>query len=505
MHITFVYGGFENIGIEMLSAFVKDAGHTTSLIFDPILFDDGYMVSERLKKYFDAKDRLVEEIRCHDPDLVAFSTVTHNYLWACTFAEMIKKRLDVPIVFGGIHVTSVPENAIKKEYVDFVIVGEAEDSFLDLVNALEKGESVYDIPNLWCRKDGEVISNPVRPLRSNLDELPYPDKELFFDVSPVLADEYRIVTLRNYCPYHCSFCSSNIVKRLYKNKGFFKRRRSVDNTIGELKLMKERYNYKSVTIFDEVFFIRREWVAEFCEKYKKEIGVPFKSVTHPKVIDAESLKMVKDAGCNVIQMGIQSICDNTRKNVIFRPETNDDIREASKLMKEARIPFEMDHIMGFPYETKEDQIEAARFYNEIRPDSLNFYWLRYFPRTDIIPIAKEAGLIDDDYIKDIEEGRIDSFFRGRDTKNRKIFEEFNTLFILIPILPRGVIEVLIKTGIYKYLRYGTTLFIFTRVIKALFWHDGRLRLFRKHYQRFLFRELLSKLGLKGPLNAERKD
>lgn len=480
----------------MLSAFVKEAGHTTSLVFDPILFDDGYMVSDRLKVLFDAKERLVGEVKDKNPDLVAFSTVTHNYLWACSFAEMIKKELDVPIIFGGIHTTSVPENAMKKEYIDYVLVGEGEDAFLEFVDKMDKGEPVHNVPNIWCRKNGEVISNPVRPLRTDLDALPYPDKELFFDISPVLADEYRIVTLRNYCPYHCSFCSSNIVKRMYENKGFFKRRRSVDNTIGELKLMKEKYNFTSVTFFDEVFFIRREWVAEFCEKYKKEIDVPFKTVTHPKVIDSESLKMVKDAGCNVIQMGIQSICDNTRKNVIFRPETNEDIRHAAKLMKDSKIPYEMDHIMGFPYETKEDQIEAAHFYNEIRPDSLNFYWLRYFPKTTILPIAKEAGLIDDNYIRDIEDGKIDSFFRGKDTKNRKIFEEFNTLFILIPILPQKIINLLIKTGLYRFMKYGTVLFVITRVIKSAFWHDGRLRLFRKHYQRFLTLAILHKLGLK---------
>jgi hypothetical protein len=165
-------------------------------------------------------------------------------------------------------------------------------------------------------------------------------------------------------------------------------------------------------------------------------------------------------------------------------------------IKETKITFEIDQIMDFHFETKEDQIDIAPFYNEIRFDSLNFFWLWYLFKTDYIPLAKKTVLIDYDYINDIEDSRINSFFRGNDTKVKKVSEEFNTLFILKTILPRKVIDFLIKTGLYKYMKYGTILFVITHMIKSAFWHDGRLRLFRKHYHRFLYREKLNKLGLK---------
>ena len=109
MHVVFISSACETLAIEYLSAVLKKAGHRCSLCFDPQLFDDTFLKNRVLKRLFDYSDEIIEELRAHAPDLIAFSVVSDNYPWAVALADKIKKAMDVPIVFGGVHPTSVPE------------------------------------------------------------------------------------------------------------------------------------------------------------------------------------------------------------------------------------------------------------------------------------------------------------------------------------------------------------------------------------------------------------
>ena len=102
MHIAFICFGFENIGVEYLSACLKKHGHRTSLIFDPVLFDTYLLKSGVLGKFFDARARIVGQVVGSKPDLVAFSVMSDNFLRACRVAEQIKlKAPSLPHVRSG--------------------------------------------------------------------------------------------------------------------------------------------------------------------------------------------------------------------------------------------------------------------------------------------------------------------------------------------------------------------------------------------------------------------
>jgi len=489
MHVVFVYAAFEQLGLEYISSFLKEKGHRTSLVFDPLLFADGYLDIRFLNKAFSFSDYVADRVVSLNPDIVGISSVTDNYLWGCATASRIKKKLDVPIVFGGIHATAVPDRVIKNDFVDFVVVGEGEYPLLDIVSQMESGGELHDIPNVWSKRNGEVVRNEIRELIADLDSLPLPDKDLFYDESPPMADEYRIVTCHGACPNQCTYCCNHILRKLYKGKGKYLRRRSVNNVMSELNLMKEKYNPSIVTFFDEVFFLKKEWLEEFARRYEKEIGIPFKCVTYPLSITEATAGLVKKAGCNVVQIGIQTVNEFTRKNIIRRHETTDEIETAVNILKKVGLDFEIDHIMGFPNEGDKEQIEAIKFYNKIRPPSINFYWLKYFPRTDIIEHGKNYNLLDDEMIDEIEEGLTPSWLKGGNVKNRKLFKKYQSLLILIPILPKGAIDFLLKSGIYRFLRLGTLFLAFSRAVKSLFFYDGRLKMLRKHYTYFMGKKI----------------
>jgi radical SAM superfamily enzyme YgiQ (UPF0313 family) len=180
MKVVFVYASYESLGVEYISAVLKSHGHSVELVFDPKLYNDHVIKIDTLSKIFSYKEQVINDVLKISPDVVCFSPVSDDYLWASDLAKSIKQHLDVPVVFGGIHATSIPEVVIKNEFIDFVVVGEGEYPLLELVECLEEGKKNYYIKNIWFKKNGRVIRNKLRQLINDLDKLPFPDKDLYY-------------------------------------------------------------------------------------------------------------------------------------------------------------------------------------------------------------------------------------------------------------------------------------------------------------------------------------
>jgi radical SAM superfamily enzyme YgiQ (UPF0313 family) len=484
MKVLFLYNRFENLGIEILSSVLKKEGHIVKLAFDPQLFNDGYLNMPFLSKRYNFTFKILEGIKKFMPDLICFSVITDNYQWALKLARIIKKNFEIPIIFGGIHATSVPEEVISHDFIDFAIMGEGEEALVELVKCLEKNKDYTRIKNLVFRKNNKIIKNEVRNLIEDLDSLPFPDKEIFYNFIPFAKKTYSIMAGRG-CPFSCTYCFNNMYKKIYHNKGLYLRKRSVDNVIKELKIRKEKYNYNFVSIQDDVFMTDDKWLSEFCDKYAKEIRVPFRCIGHVNCINEGNIRMLKRAGCKIIQIGIQTTSDYTRKNIINRYENNGIIRKASRIIKENGITLEIDHIIGFPYEVEKDQIEAAKFYNEIRPDIINCYWLKCFPKTDIILHMINDKKLNEKDVEAIEKGLEKSYICGGSVKNIKEMKKFFSLFNMIPVLPKWMISIIIKYNLYYLANFGKGFMIILRGIKSAFSMDIRLMEFISFYKNYM--------------------
>jgi len=238
MHVVFISSACETLSIEYLSAALKKAGHRCSLCFDPQLFDDTFLHSRVLHHLFDYTEEIVDEIASLHPDLVALSVVSDNYPWAISLANKIKETLKVPIVFGGVHPTSVPEYVIEQPSVDYLVIGEGEEALVELVNNLKDCTLSKRIPNVWAKNGNEIITNEVRPLIADLNQLPFPDKDIFYTKVPFLKEGYIVITSRG-CVNKCTFCNNSLYKdRIYQGKGAFFRRRSPDNVLSVLNALR---------------------------------------------------------------------------------------------------------------------------------------------------------------------------------------------------------------------------------------------------------------------------
>jgi len=463
MKVVFLCAGYESLGLEYLSAVLKKAGHETSLIFDPVLFNSFIWRNQTLDKVCTFKNIVINRVLELQPDLIAFSAVTDTYGWAIDMARALKKIIKVPVVFGGMHATLVPEVVLKESSVDYVCVGEGEEAFLELVKVLEQQKDASGIQNIWSKKGAEPVKNSLRQLITDLDSLPFPDKELFYREYSGFKHIYAIMTSRG-CVFKCTFCYHSYVKDLFKDKGVYLRRRSVDNVITELKEAKERYRIKKVCFFDDLFSYDKEWLKNFSCQYREEISLPFVCAVHPGQVDEEVVLLLEDAGCAVVGLGLQTISSKIREEIFNRKESNQAIEKAISLFRKSKILTSVDILLGAPDQDKQEFLKLAEFLNRHKPDMILPIWLKYYPRLKIVEIAEKKGILDASEIKNIEEKGGTAFFKGTSFDPR--LARLSSFIMLSPLIPGKLHRLIIKREWYNSL-FALSGFIYLRLALVL--------------------------------------
>ena len=229
MKIIFPVVGAENISVSHLSTALKKAGHTVKVAFDRSLFDDQqYFSVPFLNRIFSEKKMVIKEIIREKPDILAMSVFSDNYQWSLDIAREVRKVHPCITVWGGMHPTACPEEVIGRDEVDYMIVGEGEWPFLELLQAIQRKELPENISNVWFRKNGRIIRNKPRPLMDPKD-FPAVDKVIYEKFIP-MKDYYLTVTSKG-CIAQCSFCMQNFLKKWEKEEnlgGPFLREKPVD-------------------------------------------------------------------------------------------------------------------------------------------------------------------------------------------------------------------------------------------------------------------------------------
>lgn len=444
MKVVFVALGQEQLGISILSAVLRRAGHDTALVFDPALFHDRYYFDVPfLRDVFDCDDAVVDAIVAEEPDLVAFSVLTFTYTWAVDIARRAKARLGVPVIFGGVHPSAVPEVCLENDCVDYVCVGEGEEAMVRLCDELGPGlhRPAAPIPNLWWRDArNEIVRGPNAAFIQDIDALPFWDKELWEGAVPI-GLSYLTMTARG-CPYRCTFCFNNFFAKLPgRSGGKYVRQRSVDRCLEELVVAKERYGIEFVDFEDDIFTLDKTWLGEFLPRYKREIGVPFSCLVHPRFMDDDMARWLADAGCARVQMGIQSADEEYKRTVLLRLEKDSHLERALASMARAGLAMKLDHILGLPGEPLSAQESARALYVRYRPARVNTYWLSYLPGTDITRQALEAGRLTQEEVDAIDRGDSRLFHyaeSGTGPEAMSMYQKYDVLFRMLPLLPEPI-------------------------------------------------------------------
>jgi anaerobic magnesium-protoporphyrin IX monomethyl ester cyclase len=412
MAATVLLIGFYNekaMGVQYLANALKKRGFIPHILF----FKEFNSVrpTKASEKELLLLEELIEEIK---PSYIGLSVMSSLYLETVHMVgRRIREKSGAPVIWGGVYPTLFPERAL--EHCSYVLRGEGENALAELIEALENGGAVSGIENLAYRDGkGGVVINDVRPLVQELDMLGYPDitDENRYFIHNDRMDRGRFA-LNSYtyelsasrgCPFACSYCSSINLNRLYRNKGKYVRFRSVESVIDELKDAKRNMKNLSVIHFwDEIFPDEDGWVEEFREKYPKEIGLPFNIWGHPLKIRERAIADLVEAGLHQIVVGIQSGSMRIRKEIFNRPETQEQIIEASRVLSKCRVPKVIyDFMLMHPYEGPEDLKETYKLCLALEhPFELQLHGLNFLPGTDITDMAVRDGVLNREELEKI--------------------------------------------------------------------------------------------------------
>jgi len=417
--ITLISAGSYNVenGLRLISAYLKKHGHEVKLIFLGS-FDSYTPVFEFFNK--DVVGALVDQ--CERSDLIGFSLMTPDFMKVTDLTLKIKEACDTPIIWGGIHPTVRPEECMK--YADMVCIGEGEEAMLDLANSIESG-TITDIDNIWFKRNDKIIKNDVRPLEEDMDKYPFQDydinthfvlrgdkiermsEQLLEDTMPKNAElgtqqvEFYINTTRG-CPHDCTYCCNNALRKVYRKKGKYLRKRSPENIIEEIESVKSKFGFiKQVLITDDTFFVRSEKeIEEFCTSYKERIGLPLRCYLSPQTINESKFKLMIDAGLHRVSMGIQSYNSDTLKDIYKRSTSKKSISEGVRIINKYKSESSKPQyhiIVDNPWETiqsKKDNLDFALSLPE--GSRIGLFPLTLYPGTELYERAKKDGLIDNE-------------------------------------------------------------------------------------------------------------
>ena len=437
--MTFVALGQEQLAVSLLSAVLRREGHETSLAFHPALFDDRYFLDiPALARVFDRSQHLVDEIVAQKPDLIAFSVLTPVYQWCLQIARAVKDRIDVPVIFGGVHPSAVPEICLENRCVDYVCVGEGEDALVQLCESLSitSGRPSKPIANLWWRNSGELVVGPAAGFIQDLDSLPFWDKEIWGSHVRI-QDNWLTMTSRG-CPYRCTFCFNNFFANIPgRGGGKYLRRRSVGHAIEELVMAKADYGIKRVDFEDDIFTTSKDWLRDFLAEYRREIDLPFQCLVHPRYIDSDMARWLREAGCQHVQMGVQSADEEFKRHQLLRMEKDSHLTTALGALRSAGLPTKLDHILGLPGEPMAAQDKAQRLYTEFPPRRIQTFWLTHLPGIELTKAALENGDLTVEEFDRVNRGETGRFHTrsSANASDAALYARYETLFRLIPILP----------------------------------------------------------------------
>jgi len=410
------------IALTLLSAVLKKAGHGVE-IFDCSWYDTQKSITAKKEsrgmfkptppapvepppqgKIENLEKDLTDAVNIHGADVVGITSTSGTYPQGLICCKFVKKNCPKAlIIMGGIHPTVCPEEVILEDCVDVICIGEGEDAFVEMCDAIEAKRSINRIKNLWVKDANDrkhLHKNPLRPLK-DLDSLPAQDFSGFHEYefySPLAGNLYKMLNtdLSRGCPFKCHYCSNCYLQGLFKELGTYHRRKSPGIAIKQIKELKEKYQFNAVRFWDEDFTVfPNSYLKELTKLYKKEIGLPFVVYAGTRTVTEEKVGYLKEMGCTTMAMAIESGNYWVRKNILNRDITDEDIVEKYAIVKESGIRVSAYNMIGLPFETRTMVFDTIRLNRRVKPATSSVAaWMPY-PKTRLSRIAKEYGMVKD--------------------------------------------------------------------------------------------------------------
>lgn len=449
----------ENNAVRVLAATLRAQGHHVTEIY----FKD--WISNHLEPASPEQlASLSEIVRKQELDLVAISIRASAYAQSAkTLTEHLHREHDIAVLWGGMHPTLMPDECI--DVADMVLRGEGELALADLAGRLRDGDDeLLGTENVNFRRAGDdKVTNGLRPLVKDLDALEYRDYTSHDDKffiwgkgytvgDPMHGDPvYQMMGSRG-CIYKCSYCYNSTYKKdVYPGQKWF-RVRSPASMIDEIQQARTHWDMKRIRFDDEVFNFQMGWLEDFCERYPREVGLPFEIFIEPKLVNERRMTMLRDAGLTGVYMGIQS-SERVTGHLYDRRVKNQSIEDIANLYHRLGIKPHFQLIFDDPVSTEGDKKALFEMIASFpHPYDLYLFSMTVFPGSELNRKLLESGLISEYDIDGVNNTRVFYQHRVNLAYPRPVEDTFwiaLTQMLSKPFVPRSMVRQLAKSEFLK--------------------------------------------------------
>ena len=338
----------------------------------------------------------VAAARAFGPDLIGIGGMTPDARVMDSLARDFKAAFPtVPIVAGGVHATNASAEVMKNDSIDFLIAGEGEIGCAALVEHLEGKRREEQVPGLFYRRDGNLISNEPAPFVDDLDSLPRPaydliDLDAYFRIPRcgVIYSNYRyaaVVSSRG-CPYRCAYC--------HKILGSKWRPRSAESAVDEMEWLARDYWIGDFVIMDDLFNLdpdRINRMARLILDRRLKVKLSFPIWLRGDIMTEESVRLLARAGMFRCMYAVETASDRLQKMI----HKNNDLEKIKRIIEYTRAQGVMVHgsfMLGFPTETEAEARATVEWALRSRLHTAAFYRVIPFQGTDLCRMANEYGV-----------------------------------------------------------------------------------------------------------------
>lgn len=383
-----------DIGLTCLATYINERSEHEARILDFTFHKKGWKkhLSKHLKKY--------------KPDIIGFGTPS---MYVDYIEQMIKEihsvyDQNIPIICGGYHPTLSPDKTLGMKGVTAVCFGDGEETLKEYLDKLKDKKSLKGVKGIWYKEKGKIIKNQLRPKIQNIEDLPYPDYNLWEDLDKYFffLNQLYVIGMRG-CPFNCTNCADQPFYTTTPGNRI--RIFSPKRYVAEIKYLYDQHKgkFEIVHCYDPVFTFDKKWLKEFCDEYKR-VGLaeklPFSVFARGDTIDEEIVKMLVGANCKIVRIGIEVGNEKIRIEMLHKSITNEKMTSTVKLLHKYGIVITAFNMLGCPGETKKNLQETFDYIKFLNIDRPVFFIFRPFAGTEALGMM-EGSTVDSKKMEDV--------------------------------------------------------------------------------------------------------
>jgi magnesium-protoporphyrin IX monomethyl ester (oxidative) cyclase len=336
-----------------------------------------------------------KKVKNYSPDIVGITASTVSFLRAVDVANSVKS-IDgkIKTILGGPHISAIAKQTMTNyNCFDIGVVGEGENTTVDLINFFNKGGNLNKIDGIIYKNKKNIVTTKPREPIKNLDDLPFPARDLlkgFPDLYNPPHYEARhpaahMISSRG-CPFGCIFCTQSVFGRSWRGN-------SAKYMFSEIQDLIEKFNILDVLFQDDLFTFSHERVNEFCNSIiKNKIDLTWSCSSRVSLINKTILDKMYKAGCRIIYYGIES-GDQNMLNFMRKGITIEQITKVVNETKASGMSAYGSFILGFPTETEKSLNKTIEFAKKLPLDGVSFHLAIPYPGTFFNKIAEQYGTV----------------------------------------------------------------------------------------------------------------